>query len=75
MASHMSITVIIFDDFSDFERNIWFDFPFKVKSSAMKLLTLRDKNEDMSILAIPRLLQISLPTRAVRAHEQALDLS
>ena len=37
--------VIIFDDFTTSSHFV--DFPFKVKSSAMKLLTLRDKNEDI----------------------------
>ena len=37
--------VIIFDDFTTSSHFV--DFPFKVKSSAIKLLTLRDKNEDI----------------------------
>ena len=37
--------VIIFDDFTTSSHFV--DFPFKVKSSAIKLLTLRDKNEDV----------------------------
>lgn len=36
--------VIIFDDFTTSSHFV--DFPFKVKSSAMKLLTLRDENDD-----------------------------
>lgn len=36
--------VIIFDDFVTSSHFV--DFPFKVKSSAMKLLTLNDKNDD-----------------------------
>lgn len=36
--------VIIFDDFTTSSHIV--DFPFKVKSSAMKLLTLRDENDD-----------------------------
>ena len=37
--------VIIFDDFTTSSHFV--DFPFKVKSSAIKLLTLRDKIEDI----------------------------
>ena len=37
--------VIIFDDFTTSSHYV--DFPFKVKSSAMKLLTLKDKNDDV----------------------------
>ena len=36
--------VIIFDDFTTSSHYV--DFPFKVKSSAMKLLTLNQKNDD-----------------------------
>jgi type I restriction enzyme S subunit len=38
--------VIIFDDFTTSSHIV--DFPFKVKSSAMKLLTLRDEKDDFS---------------------------
>ncbi len=38
--------VIIFDDFTTSSHLV--DFPFKVKSSAMKLLTLRDENDDFT---------------------------
>jgi type I restriction enzyme S subunit len=37
--------VIIFDDFTTSSHYV--DFPFKVKSSAMKLLTLRDEKDDI----------------------------
>ena len=36
--------VIIFDDFMTTTHYV--DFPFKIKSSAMKLLTIRDENRD-----------------------------
>ena len=37
--------VIIFDDFTTSSHFV--DFPFKVKSSAMKLLTLKDESDDI----------------------------
>ena len=37
--------VIIFDDFTTSSHYV--DFPFKIKSSAMKLLTLNDMNDDI----------------------------
>ena len=37
--------IIIFDDFTTSSHFV--DFPFKVKSSAMKLLTLTDKKDDI----------------------------
>ena len=39
--------VVIFDDFTTSAHYV--DFPFKVKSSAMKLLTLRNPDEDISV--------------------------
>ena len=39
--------VVIFDDFTTSAHYV--DFPFKVKSSAMKLLTLRSPGDDMSV--------------------------
>ena len=46
--------VIIFDDFTTESKFV--DFPFKAKSSAMKMLTLRDK--DMSLKLVNELMQI-----------------
>ena len=43
-ASHDN-PVIIFDDFTTSSHFV--DFPFKVKSSAMKLLTLKDESDDI----------------------------
>ncbi len=40
-----NLPVIIFDDFTT--DNKWVDFPFKVKSSAMKILKLSSKNFDL----------------------------
>ena len=57
--------VIIFDDFTTSSHLV--DFPFKVKSSAMKLLTLRDENDDFSF-ALRSLKKISFTPQSHERH-------
>jgi type I restriction enzyme S subunit len=45
---HKNIPVIIFDDFTTDSKYV--DFPFKVKSSAIKILTNRDKNTNLKFV-------------------------
>jgi type I restriction enzyme S subunit len=57
--------VIIFDDFTTSSHLV--DFPFKVKSSAMKLLTLRDENDDFPF-ALNSLKNISYTPQSHERH-------
>lgn len=57
--------VIIFDDFTTSSHLV--DFPFKIKSSAMKLLTLRDETDDF-IFALNTLKSISFTPQGHERH-------
>ena len=45
---YRDVPVIIFDDFTTASKYV--DFPFKVKSSAMKILNLKDENNDLKFI-------------------------